>query len=155
MYTDHNGIRYIKAYICHPYTAGDKKENIESVRQICKNIVEDNKKIIEFNGMSWDGKLAMGRSADEIQDLIVPIAPHLLFPEFMSEPCLGREVAMNFCKALLLGCDEIWVYYNTPEGMSSGMREEVAFAAERMIEIVFKEVGFKINSQGVVVPREE
>lgn len=140
MYTDVSGTRYVKSYICHPYTAGDRQKNIESVRQICKNIVEANKKIIEFNNRSWDSKLAIGRPGNEIQDIIVPVAPHLLFPEFMSEPTLGREVAMDFCKALLLGCDEIWVYYNTLEGMSSGMREEVAFASFEGINVVFKEV---------------
>jgi hypothetical protein len=122
-----NGFTYKKAYICHPYTAGDKNENIESVKKICKYITELENKNVETN-----------TSPDKYKTYVVSIAPHLLFPEFMSEPTLGREVAMNFCKALLLGCDEIWVYYGTKEGMSSGMREEVSFAGAHGIPIVFK-----------------
>ena len=121
MYKGLYGRMYTKAYICHPYTAGVKSENVDRVREICKKIVVQNQRKLN----------------NEDIELIVPVAPHLLFPEFMSEPTLGREVAMDFCKALLLGCDEIWVFDDTANGLSAGMKEEISFAGEHFISIVF------------------
>lgn len=130
MYTTSEGNTYKKVYICHPYTAGITVENIERVKTICQSVVEKNKSIVNYNS---DARL----HKYEYWDIIVPIAPHLLFPEFMSEPTLGREVAMDFCKALLLGCDELWVFCDTPQGVSAGMREEISFAGDEGIPIRF------------------
>ena len=113
---------YTNVYICYRY-ADNPKENIKAVRSICESIVRANA----------TKDLTTGKH-------FIPIAPHLLFPEFMSEETLGREQAMNYCKSLLRSCKELWVYYNSSKGVTSGMREEISFAGEYGIKIVWKEV---------------
>lgn len=57
----------------------------------------------------------------------VPIAPHLMLPQFMDEES-ERELALEADLLILSRCDEIWI---CGEEMSAGMAAEAAFAKER------------------------
>ena len=80
-------------YVCSPY-AGDIKGNTERAKRYCR----------------W----ATDRGC-------IAIAPHLYFPQFMSEET-EREEALHSGMVLLGKCDEVWVFGNT---ISSGMRAEI------------------------------
>lgn len=61
----------------------------------------------------------------------IPIAPHLLFPQFMSEEH-ERSLAL-FMGCVLLGkCKEVWVFGNV---MSDGMKGEIA-KADKMGKVI-------------------
>lgn len=92
-------------YICSPYS-GNVDFNITNARIYCKYAV-DNK--------------------------CIPIAPHLLFPQFMNdaEPT-DRELAMFMNMVLLSKCEELWVFGNT---ISQGMGQEIAKAEKRRMKI--------------------
>lgn len=92
-------------YICSPYS-GNVDFNVTNARIYCKYAV-DNK--------------------------CIPIAPHLLFPQFMNdkEPT-DRELAMFMNMVLLSKCEELWVFGNT---ISQGMGQEIAKAEKRRMKI--------------------
>lgn len=92
-------------YICSPYS-GNVDFNVTNARLYCKYAV-DNK--------------------------CIPIAPHLLFPQFMNdkEPT-DRELAMFMNMVLLSKCEELWVFGNT---ISQGMGQEIAKAEKRRMKI--------------------
>ena len=97
-------------YICSPYS-GDTKTNAEKARDYCRFVVG--------NGD-------------------VPIAPHLLFPQFMDED-KDRELALQMDLLLLEKCDELWVF---GDEVSSGMKAEIAYASNKGIHIrYFKKEG--------------
>ena len=53
----------------------------------------------------------------------LPIAPHLLFPQFMDDGNpKERELAMFFGNVLMSKCDELWVFGDL---ISSGMAAEI------------------------------
>lgn len=52
-----------------------------------------------------------------------PYAPHLLFPQFVSEET-GRERALSMGLEMLARCDEVWCF----GGISPGMKTEIAEA---------------------------
>lgn len=63
----------------------------------------------------------------------MPIAPHLLFTQFLdddieAERALGISMGMD----LILLCEEVWVFGSPTEGMAA----EISFANERGINIV-------------------
>lgn len=92
-------------YICSPYS-GDVALNVNNTRIYCKYAV-DNK--------------------------CIPIAPHLLFPQFMNdEEPTDRELAMFMNMVLLSKCEELWVFGNT---ISQGMGQEIAKAEKRRMKI--------------------
>lgn len=65
----------------------------------------------------------------------LPIAPHLLFPQFLQEDSLKeRTDGISMGLELLLECDEIWVFGDATEGME----QEIRFAVEHGIHIYFK-----------------
>lgn len=68
-------------YVCHPYV-GNTAANIEAVRQICRELVE--------NGL-------------------LPIGPQIYLPQFVDEST-EREVALSMCMQLVDICDELRVY---------------------------------------------
>lgn len=53
----------------------------------------------------------------------VPVAPHLLFPQFIKEET-ERDLAMELDLALLKRCDAVWVF-GIEEGASDGMGIEI------------------------------
>ena len=66
----------------------------------------------------------------------LPIAPHLLFPQFLNEDSLKeRADGISMGLELLLGCDEVWVFGEATEGME----QEIRFAVEHGIHIWFQE----------------
>lgn len=98
-----------KVFISSPYR-GDVKANTEKAR-------------------------AYSRSAYE--EGCIPIAPHLLFPQFLDEDN-ERERADGIAMGLelLRDCDEVWVFRATTEGME----QEIRFAVEHGMHVWFKEL---------------
>ena len=84
------------AYICSPYR-DNPRVNVMRARQYCKFAV------------------IKGR---------IPIAPHLYFPQFMSEE-REREKAMSMNFELLKLCGEVWVF---GDKITEGMKAELAHA---------------------------
>lgn len=62
----------------------------------------------------------------------VPLAPHLLYPQFLSEE-KERSLALTFGLRLLDRCDEMWVF-GIP---SPGMKAEITRARNKRIPIRF------------------
>ena len=94
-------------YICSPF-AGDVTGNIARARQYCR--------------------LAVDRGA-------IPLAPHLLYPQFMDDNDKEERALGLFFGTVLLGkCDEMWVFGRTP---SPGMRLELSKARRYGIPIKF------------------
>lgn len=82
-------------YICSPY-AGDIEANVTAARRYSRFAVEKG---------------------------YIPIAPHLLFPQFMND-CdpKERELGLFFGNAIMSKCSEIWVFGST---ISNGMAAEI------------------------------
>ena len=102
-------------YICSPL-AGDMEANLEKARRYCRFAVDTG---------------------------YVPIAPHLLFPQFMNDSDTAeRDLALFMDLVLLSKCAELWVF---GEKVSRGMgielekarqkRKTVRFFTEQMEEI--------------------
>lgn len=64
---------------------------------------------------------------------MVPIAPHLLLPQFMSEES-ERKLAMDMDLLILSKCQEVWVFGSY---ISRGMAEEIAEAGRLNITVRF------------------
>ncbi len=79
-------------YLCHPFS-GDVAANCERVRRFC---------------------LAVKRE-------VVPIAPHLLLPQYIDE-ATERELALRHGLALLRLADEVWVI---SDHVTPGMHGEI------------------------------
>ena len=88
-------------YVCSPY-AGDTVRNTENARRFCRYVVD--------NGG-------------------IPVAPHLLFPQFMDDSDeQDHELAMFMNMALMSKCAEVWVF---GEHISKGMAAEIRKAEEK------------------------
>lgn len=82
-------------YICSPFS-GEVESNQESARKYCRFAVDKG---------------------------CIPIAPHLLFPQFMNDnDPADREIAMMMNMALLSKCRELWVF---GDHISKGMAAEL------------------------------
>lgn len=84
-------------YVCSAYS-GNERVNIMRAREYCRFVVSKKR---------------------------VPIAPHLLFPQFVSE-ATERGLAMKLDYLLLLRCDEVWAFGEITEGMAA----EIEMAAD-------------------------
>ncbi|WP_281707322.1 DUF4406 domain-containing protein [Corynebacterium argentoratense] len=94
-------------YICSPY-AGAVENNVELARALCAHAVARRK---------------------------IPLAPHLLFPQFMDDTDVSkRELAMFFNRILLSKCEAIWVY---TARVSAGMRAEIEWAHHLELPITY------------------
>jgi hypothetical protein len=92
-------------YIASPY-AGDVAVNTERARQYAK--------------------FAVCKGC-------IPLAPHLLYPQFMDDADpKQRELGLRFALILLGKCDELWVF---GERVSEGMKAEIAKARRRGMPI--------------------
>ena len=91
------------AYVCSPYS-GNIQANIEFARKCCRRVMERG---------------------------YVPIAPHLLFPQFMSEET-EREKAIDLGLQLLAKCAVLWI---CGRYVSDGMRQEIEEAERLGIEV--------------------
>ena len=91
-------------YICSKFR-GNVKANTEMARLYCR--------------------MAVNRKC-------IPIAPHLLFPQFMYEET-ERELAMFMDLVILTKCAELWVCGE----ISEGMQAEIDYARKRSMKIRF------------------
>lgn len=82
-------------YICSPY-AGDVEANVKAAQRYSRFAVDTG---------------------------YLPVAPHLLFPQFMNDDDpKERELAMFFGNVLMSKCAELWVFGET---ISPGMSAEI------------------------------
>ena len=82
-------------YICSPY-AGDVDGNIKAARSYSRFAVDKG---------------------------YIPIAPHLLFPQFLNDANPNeRELGLFFGNALMSKCSEVWVFGSN---ISAGMQAEI------------------------------
>ena len=82
-------------YICSPY-AGNVSENVENARRYSRFAVD--------NGY-------------------IPVAPHLLFPQFLNDDIpKERQLGLFFGNAIMSKCSEVWVF---GDHISSGMEAEI------------------------------
>jgi len=92
-------------FICSPF-AGDIIGNVERARRYSRFAVE--------------------RGA-------IPIAPHLLYPQFMDDGDAAERALGLFFGTVLLGkCDQLWAFGDT---VSAGMKLELAKARSRGIPV--------------------
>lgn len=85
-------------YICSPFS-GDVEGNIANARRYCRFAVDKG---------------------------FIPIAPHLLYPQFLNDNDPNeRELGLLFGNALISKCAEIWVFGSR---ISSGMDAEIRHA---------------------------
>ena len=89
-------------YICSAYS-GDVEGNTEKARRYSRFAVDTGK---------------------------IPIAPHLLLPQFMEEES-ERELAMFMDIAILSKCRELWVFGKP----TAGMLNEIAYAEREQMTI--------------------
>jgi len=103
-------------YICSPYS-GDISKNTMKARRYCR-----------FTAMSN----------------CIPLAPYLLYPQFLDETIeCERELGISFGLKLLDHCSEVWVF---GERISTGMALELERAAEKKMRIhYFKETCEEVN----------
>ncbi len=83
-------------YICSPYR-GNVEQNIQNARRYC---------------------------AFALTQKALPVAPHLLFPQFMGseETEETRELALHMGLILISKCRELWFFGDT---ISDGMKNEI------------------------------
>ena len=82
-------------YICSPYS-GDVDANTAAARRYSRFAVEQG---------------------------YIPIAPHLLFPQFLDDDNpKERQLGLFFGNAIMGKCSEVWVFGDT---ITSGMEEEI------------------------------
>ena len=92
-------------YICSPF-AGEVEQNVQRARAYSRFAV------------------AQG---------VVPIAPHLLFPQFMDdEDAVSRAHALHMGLLILHHCAELWYFGNR---ITSGMAAEIEEAVRRGVKI--------------------
>lgn len=100
-------------YICSPY-AGDIEKNVDAARRYSRFAMD--------NGC-------------------IPIAPHLLFPQFMDDSRPGeRELAMFFGNAILSKCSELWAFGDV---VSPGMAAEIDRAKRKNFPVRYFDSALK------------
>ena len=94
-----------KVFISSPF-AGDVQRNIKNARRYC---------------------------AFAVRSGYIPFAPHLFYPQFLSDGNTEqRELGLFMGMVFLDSCKEVWVF---GERISSGMQREIDRARERGIPI--------------------
>ncbi len=97
-----------KIYISSPYRT-THKEPVAATKELERNL-----------------KLARKGCRIAVERGFIPVAPHLLFPQFLNEDS-ERETALELGTELLKECDEIWVLGNR---ITDGMADEIAYARD-------------------------
>ncbi len=88
-------------YICSPFS-GDIQQNILNARKYSRFAI------------------AVG---------YIPLAPHLLFPQFLNDnDMMEREMGLHFGNVLMSHCSEVWVFGET---ISTGMNGEIRRAKRK------------------------
>ena len=96
-----------KVFISSPF-AGDVQRNIKNARRYC---------------------------AFAVRSGYIPFAPHLFYPQFLSDgDTEQRELGLFMGMVFLDSCKEVWVF---GERISSGMQQEIDRAEKRDIPIRF------------------
>lgn len=100
-------------YICSPFS-GDIEGNVKRAQKFCRFALEKGN---------------------------IPLAPHLMFPQFMDDTNEEeRELAM-FMDIILMGkCQEVWVLGHT---ISKGMRIEIERAEKRRQKVRYFSKNFE------------
>lgn len=102
-------------YVASAYS-GDVTTNTEKAKQYCRFAMEQGQ---------------------------IPLAPHLMFPQFMNDDVPAERELAIFMDVILLGkCDELWVF---GDSISEGMAIEIEVAKKRRQPIRF----FNSNMQEV------
>lgn len=97
-------------FICSPFSHGDVQKNIENARKYSRYAVISN---------------------------CLPIAPHLLFPQFLNDNNpKERETALFMNKVILSKCEELWVCGKV---ISAGMKKEIRYARKKHMVIKYFE----------------
>ena len=92
-------------YIASPY-AGETEDNISRAKGYCRFAVSKG---------------------------VIPLAPHLLYPQFMDDSDEDQRIlGLRFAISLLYRCDELWVF---GEKVSAGMAKEIETAEKRGMRI--------------------
>ena len=92
-------------YIASPY-AGETEDNISRAKGYCRFAVSKG---------------------------VIPLAPHLLYPQFMDDDDEDQRIlGLRFAIALLCRCDELGVF---GEKVSAGMEKEIEKAEKRGMRI--------------------
>ncbi len=100
-------------YICSPL-AGNIDGNMKKARHYCKFAVRSG---------------------------AIPLAPHLLFPQFMDDTDPAERALAMFMNMVLLGkCDQLWVFGKI---ISEGMAAEIGKAEKRGMVIRYFTEGMK------------
>ena len=99
-----------KVYVASKY-AGDIEANVQAARKYCRRVTDEG---------------------------YMPIASHLLYPQFLDDTNPDeRELGLLFGLALLRLCDEVWVFGE----VSPGVEKEIAEAKQLKKKLRFiKEV---------------
>lgn len=101
------------AYICSPY-CGNVSANVEKARRFCRFAVDSG---------------------------YIPIAAHLLFPQFMDDNDPAERGTAMFMDFVLMGkCHEVWVCGSV---ISEGMAAEIARAKKREQRIRYFDEEFR------------
>lgn len=88
-------------YICSPYT-GDVDANVKNARRYCRFTVDKG---------------------------YIPIAPHLLFTQFLNDDNpKERQLGIFFGNAVMSKCSEVWVF---GDRISDGMKAEIKRAKRK------------------------
>lgn len=86
-----------------------------------------------FSGdMEGNTKKARAYSRFAVDQGAIPIAPHLLLPQFMNEET-ERSLAMFMDIAILSKCKELWAF-GSP---TAGMQAEIAYAEKKQMTIKY------------------
>jgi hypothetical protein len=94
-------------YICSPYS-GDVEVNVKAAREYFRLAVDKG---------------------------FIPIAPHLLYPQFMDDnDPIERQLGMSFGNVLMDRCAELWV---CGDHLSPGMEKEFDRASDKGMVIKF------------------
>lgn len=81
----------------------------------------------------WNTSRARGYSIFAVSKGCIPLAPHLLYPQFMDDgDKTQRELGLRFALILLGKCDELWVF---GDKVTNGMSHEIAKAKRRGMPI--------------------
>ncbi len=88
-------------YVCSAYS-GDTETNTERAKRYCFFALQQGQ---------------------------IPLAPHLMFPQFMNDDDPDDRELATFMDIILLGkCDELWVFGDT---VTNGMAREIEVAKKR------------------------
>ena len=87
-----------------------------------------------YSGNIYDNVLkARKYSRFAVDSHCIPVAPHLLFPQFMNDNnTKERETAMFMNRAILGKCEELWVF---GDRISAGMKQEIKRATYKRMKI--------------------